>query len=164
MIDQGLGSYTDDLDIPVINLLPDSALKWITKRGFSFFGRAVIRPLNDVAQAYGVETLRDYRDLWKGDYNLLAEPSDFSGLKNVPESYVYIGPLIANLKKPVPEIVRQLADKNKPLVYFSMGSSGRPNIVKTILEGFKGQLFNVVSPMKSKIKKLTERESLTMSL
>lgn len=155
MIDQRLGSYTDDLDVPGLRLLPDAALEWITKQGFSFFGKAVIRPLNDVAQEYGVEKLKGYRDLWKGDYNLLAEPSDFSGLKNVPESYVYIGPLIADLKRPVPEVVRKLADENKPLVYFSMGSSGRPNIIKTILEGFKGQPFNVVSPMKNNIKDLS---------
>ncbi|MFC1576951.1 nucleotide disphospho-sugar-binding domain-containing protein [Candidatus Omnitrophota bacterium] len=155
MMDQGLGSYTDDLDVPVINLLPDSALKWITKQGFAFFGNTIIRPLNDVAREYGVKKLDDFRDVWKGDYNLLAEPPDFSGLKDVPESYSYIGPLIANLKRPVPEVVQRLADENKPLVYFSMGSSGKPNVIKTILEGFKGQPFNVISPMKSKIKDLT---------
>jgi hypothetical protein len=154
MIDQGLGSYTDDLDLPVINLLPDFALKWITKQGFDFFGRVIIRPLNAVAQEYQVKKLKDFRSIWEGDYNLLAEPPDFSGLKNVPETYFYIGPLIADLGTPVPEVVRDLANKDRPLVYFSMGSSGKPALIKAILEGFEGQPFNVVSPMKSKIKDL----------
>jgi UDP:flavonoid glycosyltransferase YjiC (YdhE family) len=150
MIDQGLGSYMDDLARPLIGLLPDVALKWMTKQAFSFFGYIILRPLNAVARKHHVKELKDIRDLWEGDYNLLAEPPDFSGLKEVPETYHYIGPLIANLDKPVPEPVRDFADKDTPLVYFSMGSSGRPALIKAILEGFKGKTFNVVSPMKSK--------------
>lgn len=157
MIDQGLGSYMDDLDRPVINLLPDFALKWITKKGFAYFGRQILRPLNTVAREHRVRELEDFRDLWEGDYNLLAEPPDFSGLKNVPETYSYIGPLIADLGTPVPEAVRDLANKKRPLVYFSMGSSGRPALIKAILEGFKEQPFSVVSPMKSMIKDLDVR-------
>ena len=125
MIDQGLGSYMDDFDRPVLNLLPDSALKWLTKQAFAFSGRAMIRPLNAVARELRVKEMKDLRDLWQGDYNLLAEPPDFSGLKNVPETYSYIGPLIANLETPVPEAVRDMAAEDRPLVYFSMGSSGR---------------------------------------
>jgi UDP:flavonoid glycosyltransferase YjiC (YdhE family) len=150
MIDQGLGSYMDDFARPLISLLPDVALKWMTKQAFSFFGRIILRPLNVVARKHRVKEIKDLRDLWEGDYNLLAEPPDFSGLKEVPETYHYIGPLIANLDKPIPEPVHDFADKNTPLVYFSMGSSGRPALIKAILEGFKGQNFNVVSPMKSK--------------
>jgi UDP:flavonoid glycosyltransferase YjiC (YdhE family) len=150
MIDQGLGSYMDDFARPLISLLPDVALKWMTKQAFSFFGRIILRPLNAVARKHRVKELKDLRDLWEGDCNLLAEPPDFSELKEVPETYHYIGPLIANLDKPVPEPVRNFADKDTPLVYFSMGSSGRPALIKAILEGFKGQTFNVVSPMKSK--------------
>ena len=151
MIDQGLGSYTDDLDIVGLKLLPDVVLKWLTKRAFSFFGGAILRPLNTVAKERGIPELADLRDLWQGDYNLLAEPSDFSGLEGVPESYFYIGPLIADLAAPVPKEVHQLAQKREPLVYFSMGSSRKPLVIKRILEGFQGQPFNVVSPMKTKI-------------
>ena len=157
MIDQGLGSYMDDFDRPVLNLLPASALKWLTKKAFAFSGRAIIRPLNAVARELRVKEMKDLRDLWEGDYNLLAEPRDFSGLKNVPETYSYIGPLIAHLETPVPEAVRDMAAQDRPLVYFSMGSSGRPALIKAILEGFEGQPFNVVSPMKSKTEGLDVR-------
>ena len=154
MIDKGLGSYMDDLDRFGIRILPDVILKWMTKRAFSFFGRIVLRPLNSIAKEHGIQELADFRNLWQGDYNLLAEPSDFSGLRGLPRSYYYIGPLIANLDTPIPREVRQLAKKSQPLVYFSMGSSGRPLLIKKILEGFEAQPFNVVSPMKKKIQDL----------
>jgi len=157
MIEQGLGSYMDDFDRPVINLLPDSALKWLTKQAFAFSGGQILRPLNAVAEEYGVKKMKDLRNLWEGDYNLLAEPPDFSGLKNVPETCSYIGPLIANLGTPVPEEVRDIAAKDRPLVYFSMGSSGRPALIKAVLEGFEGQPFNVVSPMKRNTENLDVR-------
>jgi len=157
MMDQGLGSYMDDLARPGMNLLPEFVLKWITRLAFGYFGREILRPLNAVAREHRVKELADLRSLWEGDYNLLAEPPDFSGLTNVPETYHYIGPLIANLTESVPEAVFELANQDTPLVYFAMGSSGRPALIKAILEGFNGQPFNVVSPMKSKTESLDVR-------
>lgn len=112
MIDQGLGSYMDDFARPLISLLPDTALKWMTKQAFALYGRIVLRPLNAVAREHSLQEFNDTRELWEGDYNLLAEPPDFSGLKDVPDTYRYIGPLIANLRKPVSEHVRDFATKD----------------------------------------------------
>lgn len=154
MMDLGLGSYMDDLEMPVLNLLSESKLKWLTRKAVKYAGGKMIRPLNVVAKEYQVKTLESFGDMWEGDYNLLAEPPDFSGRTNVPDTYFYIGPLIAHLDTPVPEAVTALASQDTPMVYFAMGSSGRPKIIKAIIEGFNGQPFNVVSPMKSKIKGL----------
>ncbi|PWW83153.1 hypothetical protein CR164_00920 [Prosthecochloris marina] len=154
MIDEGLGAYADDLDMAGLRLLPDAVLKWLTRQTFSWLGGTILRPLNTVAKEYGIEKLYDLRDLWQGDHNLLAEPPDFSGLSSVPDTYYYIGPLIADLASPVPEEINRLAAKQEPLVYFSMGSSGKPQVIKRILEGFRDQPFNVVSPMKTKLQEL----------
>ena len=154
MIDQGLGSYMDDLERPGINLLPDKALKWLTKKVFAWFGHTILRPLNVVAGEHDIGKLNDLRDLWQGDYNLLAEPSDFSGLREISETYYYIGPLIANLNTPISNEIIDFVKKGKPVIYFAMGSSGRPSLIKNILEGFDGQPFNVVSPMKKKVQDL----------
>ncbi|WP_287373694.1 glycosyltransferase [Prosthecochloris sp.] len=154
MIDEGLGAYADDLDMAGLRLLPDAVLKWLTRQTFSWLGGTILRPLNTVAKEYGIEKLYDLRDLWQGDHNLLAEPPDFSGLSSVPDTYYYIGPLIADLASPVPEEINRLAAKQEPLVYFSMGSSGKPQVIKSILEGFRDQPFNVVSPMKTKLQEL----------
>ena len=119
-----------------------------------WFGRIILRPLNVVAGEHNIGKLNDLRDLWQGDYNLLAEPPDFSGLTGIPETCFYIGPLIANLNTPVSSEIIDFMKGDKPVIYFAMGSSGRPSLIKDILEGFTGQPFNVVSPMKKNIQGL----------
>jgi hypothetical protein len=151
VMDHDLGSYIDDLDLPILRSLPETALKWLTKCLVILIARIALKPLNTVAKEHGVKPFREIQDLWKGFYNLMAEPDDFSGLKDLPPASRYIGPLIADMNIPVPQSVQRLKQVDKPLVYFAMGSSGRRNIIKTILEGFKNQPFQVVSPMKSKL-------------
>jgi len=83
MIDQGLGSYMDDLERPLIKHLPDTVLQWLTKLAVAYFSKAILKPLNTVAQEYQVQPLKDIYELWQGDYNLLAEPDNFSGLEKL---------------------------------------------------------------------------------
>lgn len=152
IMDQDLGSYIDDLDLPLLRFLPEVALKWLTKRFGTLAARIALRPLNEVAREYGLKPFAEVQDLWNRFFDLMDEPSDFSGLRNVPPTSRYIGPLIADLNVPVPENIQTLRQGDQPLVYFAMGSSGRPKMIKKILEGFDGQPFRVVSPMKSKVK------------
>lgn len=154
IMDHDLGSYIDDLDRPILRCLPETTLKWLTKYLGILIARIALKPLNTVAKEHGLKPFREIQDLCKGSYNLMAEPDDFSGLKDVPPASRYIGPLIADLNIPVPESVQHFKKVDKPLVYFAMGSSGRSNIIMTILEGFENQPFQVVSPMKSKLKEL----------
>ncbi len=152
IMDHDLGSYMDDLDLPVFRCLPETALKWLTKRFISFISKIALKPLNIVAREYGVKQFDEIYDIWSRFYNLIAEPDDFSGLKDVPPTSRYIGPLIAELNIPVPPSVQAFKQSDRPLVYFAMGSSGRPKIIKNILEGFANQPFQVVTPMKAKLK------------
>jgi hypothetical protein len=154
IMDQDLGSYIDDLDLPALRWLPETSLKWLTKWFVSLLSRIVLKPLNTIAKERGVKPFMEVQDIWKGSYNLMAEPDDFSGLKGIPPESRFVGPLIADLNIPVPQSVQRLRQVGKPLVYFAMGSSGRPKIIKAILEGFKDQPFQVVSPMKSSLKEL----------
>ena len=152
IMDQNLGSYIDDLDLPLLRCLPEGALKWLTKRFGTLIAKIALKPINVVAREYGLKPFAEVQDLWNRFFNLMAEPDDFSGLQNVPSTSQYIGPLIADLNVSVPERVQDLRKSDQPLVYFAMGSSGRPKLIKNILEGFVGQPFQVVSPMKSKVK------------
>ncbi len=54
------------------------------------------------------------------------------------------------MDKEIPQAVLEWVNQDKPLVYFSMGSSGRPSVIKAIVEGFREQPFNVISPMQRK--------------
>lgn len=64
--------------------------------------------------------------------------------------FQYIGPLIARIKGDIPDKIAEIP-KDKPIVYFAMGSSGKPKIMADIVEGFRGKPYRVIAPIKSLI-------------
>ena len=44
--------------------------------------------------------------------------------------------------------------KDKPIVYFAMGSSGKPKIIAEIILGFKNKPYRVIAPVKAHIENL----------
>ena len=44
--------------------------------------------------------------------------------------------------------------RDRPLIYFAMGSSGTPEIVARILESFEGRPYRVIAPVKFQIAQL----------
>ena len=46
--------------------------------------------------------------------------------------------------------------KDKPIVYFAMGSSGQPDLIAKIIEGFKGKPYRVVAPVRPHLEKVAD--------
>ena len=44
--------------------------------------------------------------------------------------------------------------KDKPLIYFAMGSSGTPEIVAKIVESFEGKPYHVIAPVEFQLAKV----------
>jgi len=44
--------------------------------------------------------------------------------------------------------------KDRPVVYFAMGSSGQPEVIAKIIEGFRGKPYRVIAPVKNQIEHL----------
>ena len=151
MYNAGLASYVDMLDIPGIRLLPEKFLNWISKKMLSMTN-LYARPYNKVTRMYGLTPFQSMESLWEGDYNLLAEPEEFCELE-LPPTYHYIGPLIGRLDSPIPEDILNLT-KDKPIIYFAMGSSGQPKVIAKIVEGFAGKPYRVIAPVKSLLRNL----------
>ena len=151
MYNAGLASYVDMLDLPGIRLLPEKLLTLISKKMLSL-SNLYTRPYNKVARRYGLKPFKSMESLWEGDYNLLAEPEEFCELE-LPPTYHYIGPLIGRLDSPIPEDILNLP-KDKPIIYFAMGSSGQPEVIAKIVEGFAGKPYRVIAPVKSLLRNL----------
>ena len=151
MYNAGLASYVDMLDLPGIRLLPERFLTRISKKMLSL-SNLYTRPYNKVARRYGLKPFKSMESLWEGDYNLLAEPEEFCELE-LPPTYHYIGPLIGRLDSPIPEDILNLP-KDKPIIYFAMGSSGQPEVIAKIVEGFAGKPYRVIAPVKSLLRNL----------
>lgn len=148
----GLLTYADQLDTPLFRWLGEKILTKLTIALYNIWGSILLPPFNKVAKSYGIKPFKNLEEFWTGDYNLLAEPDSFGELE-IPANFHFITPLIARLDTPIPQEVLEIP-RNKPLVYFAMGSSGQGKVIKDIIEGFKDCPFNVVSPVKSKLKGL----------
>lgn len=111
---------------------------------------SLINPLNKAAKHYGVTKFKTIFEFWRGDFNLVAETPDFTDAV-LPPDYQFIGPVIARENFPIPKEVMDIP-RDKPLIYFAMGSSGTPEIVKKIIESFEGKPYRVVAPVKALLK------------
>jgi UDP:flavonoid glycosyltransferase YjiC (YdhE family) len=111
---------------------------WI-KRGF-------LNSVNHAAKHFGVPGYESIFDYWRGDITLVAEPPEFSGVK-LPPDHFFIGPLIPQDEFPMSNSITNIP-RDKPLIYFAMGSSGTPEIVARIIESFEGKPYWVIAPVK----------------
>ena len=129
-------------------------VKWVVTGGMTIFGGLIlINAINRVAKRYGVAPFHNMFDFWRGDETLLAEPPGFSSVTQLPPHYHYIGPLIAQEDFPIPPEIANI-QHDLPIIYFAMGSSGTPEIIARILQGFAGAPYRVIAPVKAHIEKL----------
>ena len=140
---------TDDINIPFVKAIADAMVLmfinfWI-RVGF-------LNSLNQAARHYGVNGYKTIYEYWSGDITMVAEPSEFTGV-NLPENYYYTGPLIARQNFPIPDEVRNIP-RDKPVIYFAMGSSGTPEIIARIVESFEGKPYQVIAPVKTHLDKV----------
>jgi UDP:flavonoid glycosyltransferase YjiC (YdhE family) len=111
---------------------------WI-KHGF-------LDSVNHAAQHFRVLGYDSIFDYWRGDITLVAEPPGFSGVK-LPPNHFFTGPLIPQNEFALPEEIKNIP-RDKPLIYFAMGSSGTREIVARIVESFEGKPYRVIAPVK----------------
>jgi UDP:flavonoid glycosyltransferase YjiC (YdhE family) len=133
---------TDGVPHP-LRRLADAAVCTVI-RSWMWYG--FIRPVNAAAKRFGVTPYRPVFDYFRGDLTLVAEPAEFSGMA-LPADHRYIGPLLADEDFEVPEEVRTIP-RDRPVVYFAMGSSGVPDLVVEILESFRDQPWRVIAPVR----------------
>jgi UDP:flavonoid glycosyltransferase YjiC (YdhE family) len=112
----------------------------------------LLNSLNKAAKHFGVPGFNTMFDYWRGDLNLVAEPDDFTG-NPVPEDYRFVGPIVAQQDFLLPEEVTSMP-RDLPLIFFAMGSSGTPEIIRNIVLSFKDKPYRVIAPIRSFLDKL----------
>lgn len=146
----GLGTWPDAFDYPILRWVPRSILDWV---GVQWIMRTRMwtRSFNQVSQAFGGPEFTRLLDLFAGDYNLVTDVPEITGVSELPPGWHYVGPIIAQLDVPVPEEIASLPH-DKPVIYFAMGSSGNRDIVREIIQGFGEKPYRVIAPVKSHLK------------
>ncbi len=149
----GLQSWPDRSDFPFLRRFfkEEKMNNWVSKLVLKLDRPA--KPYNVVGEKYGIKRFSNFIELLEGDYVLLADIPEWVGLPKVRPHLHYIGPLPARIDREIPEEVAEMP-KDKPIVYFAMGSSGKPKLIEDIITGFKGKPYHVIAPVKSNIRDL----------
>jgi UDP:flavonoid glycosyltransferase YjiC (YdhE family) len=101
-----------------------------------------------------LKEFNNFIEVLEGDYVLLADIPEWVGLPELRPNVQHVGPLPLKLDTDIPDNVTTLK-KNRPLIYFAMGSSGKPGLIVNIIEGFKAKPYNVIAPVETHLKDMT---------
>lgn len=151
----GLSTWPDAFDSPYLRWIPESWLNWANNR-LLVKSKMLVKPINKVAGEYGVPEFKSFLYVAEGDYTLLTDVPEMTGITDLPPGFHYVGPFITRLDVPVPDEIVQMP-RDLPIVYFGMGSSGSPELTRAIVEGFEGRPFRVIAPVKHRLAKLDVR-------
>jgi UDP:flavonoid glycosyltransferase YjiC (YdhE family) len=134
---------TDKIKLAPLKAVAD----WSVLQFINFWIRyGFLNSVNRTAKHFGVPGYDSIFGFWRGDITLVAEPPEFSGVK-LPPKHTFIGPLIPQDEFPLPLEIAAIP-RDKPLIYFAMGSSGTPEIVAKILQSFEDKPYRVIAPVK----------------
>jgi UDP:flavonoid glycosyltransferase YjiC (YdhE family) len=126
--------------------------RWISNLVLSM--KSPAKPFNVLAKSYGLKQFSNFIDVIEGDYVLLADIPQWVNLPQVRPNVHHIGPLPLKLATDIPDNVTMLK-KDRPVIYFAMGSSGKPELMVNIIEGFRNKPYNVIAPVEPHLKGMT---------
>ncbi|MHC4133233.1 MAG: glycosyltransferase [Planctomycetota bacterium] len=109
------------------------------------------KPFNILAKKYGLREFKNIIEVLEGDYTLLADIPEWVGFNEIRSNFHYIGPLPFRLNREIPREVIEMP-KDKPIVYFAMGSSGKQRLIAEIIKGFRDKPYYVIAPVEQHIK------------
>ena len=151
----GLQSWPDRSDFGLVRWLfrndEERMNRWMSKLVLRLAAPA--RAYNKVGAKYGLPRFGNFIDLIEGDHTLLADIPEWVGFPGVRPALHFVGPLPARIDRPVPDQVKAMP-RERPIVYFAMGSSGKPALVAEILAGFREKPYRVIAPVRSHIEKM----------
>ncbi len=102
------------------------------------------RSLNRLRRKHGLPALGGLREAYThGDYTLYMDTPGLIPTRSLPERHRYLGPAIWSPEMPLPEWWEEL-ERDRPLVYLTMGSSGQVSALAAILDGLRPLAVNIL--------------------
>jgi UDP:flavonoid glycosyltransferase YjiC (YdhE family) len=148
-LEAGLATFPDEFDYPILRIIPHKLLDGITNQWLKTT-KLWIKPFQQVAKHYGTPPIHRLVDIYEGDFNLVTDIPEISGVKDLPENWRYVGPIFAHLEGAIPSELLDLSH-DQPLIYCSMGSSANREILRTVIESFDKTPYTVIAPVKAHI-------------
>lgn len=130
----------------ILGWLPHRFLNWAIN-SWGLRTRLWTRPMNQAAQQFGVRPFATLTDIFGGDYTLVTDIPQLTGVPELPPNWQYVGPIYARLEGEVPPEIAALP-RDWPLIYLAMGSSANRELLVRVMRMFAGQPYTVIAPIK----------------
>lgn len=103
-------------------------------------------PMERLRREYGLPSLRhDLRRVYTdADQTLFADVPELVPTEALPPNCHFLGPILWSPPVPLPDWWAELPP-NRPLIYVTAGSSGRANLLSTVLEGLADQPVTIIA-------------------
>jgi UDP:flavonoid glycosyltransferase YjiC (YdhE family) len=146
----GLQSWPDRTDFALLHWFfsEEKLLRWMNNLVLKL--DRPVKPYHAVGKKYGIGPFRNFIELIEGDHTLLADIPELVNLPKLRPNLHHIGPLPFRMDAEVPEEIENMP-KDRPIVYFAMGSSGKRSLIGEIIEGFEGKPYRVIAPVRTHI-------------
>lgn len=141
-----LANVPDDFYRGPVKMIPEKWLTGIINKWF-LNTKLWIKPFKKICLKYGVKPINRLVELYQGDFNMITDIPELTGVPKLPDNWFYVGFMFAKLDEKIPEIIKTIP-QDKPLIYCSMGSSANKDVLKKVIEAFSSIDCYVISPMK----------------
>jgi len=149
----GLQSWPDRTNFRFLRwIFSEEKMNWFTSK-LVLRLKIPAKPFNTLGKKYKLKEFHNFIEVLEGDYTLLADIPEWVGLEELRPNVRHIGPLPFRSGNQVPATVADIP-RGKPVVFFAMGSSGKPELIKKIVEGFRDKPYLVIAPVKAHIEDL----------
>jgi UDP:flavonoid glycosyltransferase YjiC (YdhE family) len=95
------------------------------------------RPFRKLRTELGLKPRGNIWDQWRGDITLIADTPEYAPTANLPEGFHYIGPIVWEPDIEPPAWLDRI-DRERPVLYVTMGSTGNPKFFHNVVELFAG--------------------------
>jgi len=92
-------------------------------------------PYRKLRKKVGLTPYKNICDVIEGDLNLLTDIPEYAPTNNLPSNFHYIGPIIWEPEVEPPAWLNDL-NRDKPTLYFTMGSTGNPRFFQEAVKLF----------------------------
>jgi MGT family glycosyltransferase len=134
-------SMTDLIFHPLVRPILEPIRRWKASK-----------PFRQLSSKYNIPPNTIFRDLMtKGDLVLLPDIPEFAPTRNLPNHYHYCGPLVWEPSNGgIPAL--QGLDPDRPTVYFTLGSTGLPEMFQRIVQDLRDTEYQVILTTGSQVR------------
>jgi UDP:flavonoid glycosyltransferase YjiC (YdhE family) len=107
-------------------------------------------PFNQVREKYGLPPIEKINEILQADLNLLCDIPEYAPLHEIPQTYHYVGPITWGHDLLRPAWLDSL-DRTKPILYFTMGSTGPQRAFQAALKFLSSKGYQVIMTLGSMV-------------